>query len=219
MLFRRTRKNKIFCIGQNKTGTTSLQYALSRLGYKFADQFKGEMLIYDWGQRNFQNIINLCKDAEAFQDIPFCLDFTYIVMDHVFKGSKFILTVRDSPEQWYNSLVAFHAKITGAQGIPTAADVDNYMHDDKNYRNLLRRCNELVYGVDENSLYDRDIYMRQYIRHNDNVLNYFRGRSSALLVLNLAQEDSYEKLCSFLGHKYDGGTMPHLNKTDEILGS
>lgn len=109
-LFLKT-KEKIFCVGNSKTGTTSLESTLHGFGYKLGNQIKAELLIFDWYKRDFRNIIKLCKTADAFQDAPFSLPFTFIKLDQYFKNAKFILTIRDTPEQWYNSLTKFHSKL------------------------------------------------------------------------------------------------------------
>ncbi len=70
------KKHKIFSIGYNKTGTTALGSALKNLGYKVGDHKKAEMLLGDWAVRNFHPIITYCQTADAFQDVPFSLDFT-----------------------------------------------------------------------------------------------------------------------------------------------
>ena len=66
-------KEKIFCIGFNKTGTTTLLHTLKELGYKMGNQARGELLFFDWYNRNFNPIVKYCKTADAFQDIPFSL--------------------------------------------------------------------------------------------------------------------------------------------------
>src|SRR5690606_4675563 len=104
------RSPKIFCIGRNKTGTTSLKVALRDLGYSIGSQRAAEHLIEDWGQRDFRRLVKLVSTADAFQDIPFSYDYTFQAMDAAFPGSKFILSIRDSPEQWYESLVRFTQK-------------------------------------------------------------------------------------------------------------
>ena len=81
---------KIFGIGNNKTGTTSLSKAMSKLGYKVGNQKIAELLHKDWAQRNFTPIIEYCKTAEFFQDVPFSKPFTFIVLDQAFPNSKFI---------------------------------------------------------------------------------------------------------------------------------
>ncbi len=44
-------------------------------------------------------------------------------LDQKFPGSKFILTIRNSPEQWYESLTRFHAVLFGHDRIPTSDDL------------------------------------------------------------------------------------------------
>jgi hypothetical protein len=103
--------SKIFCIGFNKTGTTSTAKALGELGFKVAPQAPFEKLLYDWAERKFDRLIEICQDYEAFQDIPFSLPYTFQVLDFCFPGSKFILTVRTTSEMWFNSLVRFHSLV------------------------------------------------------------------------------------------------------------
>src|SRR5690606_32403789 len=101
----------MFCIGLNKTGTTTLETGLKAFNYKMGDQKTGELLFKDWYKRDFKKIIALAKTADAFQDAPFSFPFTFIALDQHFPNAKFILTVRDSPEQWYKSLTTFHSKL------------------------------------------------------------------------------------------------------------
>lgn len=201
---------KVFCIGRNKTGTTSLEAALRNLGYRLGNQAAGEMLLFDWARRDFRRIIELCKTADAFQDIPFSLGYTYQAVDAAFPGSKFILTVRDDPEQWFDSVVRFHAKIMRVDGVPTAADLANHHY---RYKGQLWDSARLIYGVDASTLYDKKIYVAHYLRHNQSVLDYFRHRRNELLILNVARADAMEKLCRFLGAEYRGEMMPHLNSS------
>jgi len=111
MVFGKKIGRKLFCVGFNKTGTTSLELALSSLGFHMGNQARGELLFRDWCNRKFERIIQLATTADAFQDIPFSLPYTFQVMDLSFPDAKFILTVRDDPEQWYQSISTFHAKI------------------------------------------------------------------------------------------------------------
>ena len=105
-------KPKIFCIGFNKTGTTSMAKLFDNIGYQVASQRAGEALVKDWLIDESKNIVKYVKNGgEVFQDIPFSLPDTYKVLDKNFPDSKFILTIRDSPEVWYDSLIRFHAKM------------------------------------------------------------------------------------------------------------
>ncbi|WP_300440595.1 sulfotransferase family protein [uncultured Mameliella sp.] len=89
---------RVFCVGFQKTGTTSLQYALSRLGYRVGGVFPVKDL--DRREQMFERAMELLPQFDAFADNPWCL--YYKEFDEAFPGSKFILTTRD-PEKWYNS--------------------------------------------------------------------------------------------------------------------
>jgi tetratricopeptide (TPR) repeat protein len=202
--------HKIFCVGRNKTGTTSLEAALRSLGFRMGLQARGEMLKRDWARRDFSRIVGLCRTADAFQDVPFSQDYTFQALDPHFPGSKFILTVRDSPEQWYESLVRYHTKIVNKGRVPTADDLKEFSY---RYQGYLWESAQLIYGVDEKTLYDREIYISHYLNHNRRVVEYFRDRPDDLLVLNVAEGSAMEKLYAFLGIEYRGQQMPHLNKS------
>lgn len=201
---------KIFCIGRNKTGTTSLEAALRSLGFRMGLQARGEVIRRDWVKRDFRRIVQLCRTADAFQDVPFSLDYTFQAVDIHFPGSKFILTIRDSPEQWYESLVTFHTKIVNKGRVPTAADLQEFTY---RYKGYLWETAQFVYGVDEKTLYDKKIYISHYLNHNRQVMAYFRHKPDDLLVLNVAELNAMERLCVFLGVEYRGQQMPHLNKS------
>ena len=116
-------RQKVFCVGRNKTGTTSLAEVMTRLGYRAGDQPKAELLIEDWARGDYDAIRKHCRRRDFFQDIPFSLPGTFQAMDGAFPKSRFILTVRSNAEEWYESLVRFHTKLIGAGRLPTADDL------------------------------------------------------------------------------------------------
>lgn len=199
---------KVFCIGRNKTGTTSLELALRGIGYRLGNQRAGELLLEDWARRDFRRILELARTADAFQDIPFSLPFTYQALDAAFPGSKFILTVRRDAQEWYDSVVRFHSAIVGKSVPPRAAELQavDYVHPGWMWKN--QQC---IYGITPDTLYDRDIYVRHYVMHNLNVVDYFRFRPNQLLVLDVSGATAMELLCRFLDTEFTGQLMPHLN--------
>ncbi len=201
---------KIFCVGSNKTGTTSVKRALRDFGYTIGDQKEAELLINDWAIRDFRRIVQYCKQADAYQDIPFSLGYTYQILDYAFPDSKFILTVRNNADEWYQSLIRFHSKVLGLDTLPTSDDLKNFVYREKGY---LWRVQKYVFGVDETTLYDKNLYTAYYENHNEQILAYFRFRPNDLLILNLVDEKAMRKLCNFLGIEYKGQVMPHLNQS------
>jgi len=209
------KKQKVFCVGRNKTGTTSLAAALELIGYRVGHQQEGELLIEDWAKRDFRSLIAYCRKSDAFQDIPFSIDFTFQAMDQAFPGSKFILTVRDSAEQWYASVVRFQKmrlrERTGDNRLPTARDLQE---DPYIYPGYLWRIRQLVDRASEHEeLYDKSALIRKYNEHSRRIRDYFQHRPDDLLVLNVAESSAMKSLCHFLGRPFQGQFMPQLNES------
>jgi hypothetical protein len=210
--FRRLKpgRDKVVCIGANKTGTTSMEALLSQLGYRVAPFAEGELLLHDWARRDFRALIRLCRRYDAFQDIPFSYPDTYRALDEAFPSARFILTVRDSPEQWLASMKRFHTRIVGKGRLPTADDLRAHTY---RYKGYLWDAQRLRYGIDDAQLYDETIYKNAYLSHTADAKAYFAGRPEKLLVVNLADSDALDRILSFLGVEGRGLEMPHLNRS------
>src|SRR5690606_22491312 len=195
-LRKHSKKPKVFCVGQGKTGTTSVEKALKHLGYKMGNQVKGERLLEAYVKRDFKAIVNFCKTAEAFQDAPFGFHYTFIALDQAFPQAKFILTHRDSDDQWYQSLCTFHKKLFGeGKRIPTWDDLNRATY---RYKGYVAEVRKKVYGIEESEDPYHETKLKAYYNaHNAMILNYFKHKDN-LLVLNVAEADAYKKMCTFL---------------------
>lgn len=203
-----TGSDKVFCIGLNKTGTTSLEKALRDLGYRVGSQAKGEMLLAAYLRGEFTPIIEFCKTADAFQDIPFSLPFTYVPLDSAFSNAKFILSVRDTPEEWYHSLVRFMTQFF--DGVrPTAAMLKEC---DYRYRGFMWDSMYGVLPLPAEDPFHKSTTIDFYNAHNDNARCYFRERSN-FLELNLSDPSSYARMCAFLGREPRADAFPWLNRS------
>lgn len=89
--------NKVFCIGFQRTGTTSMIEALRILGYFGIHDAPWLLDDVIAGRTRF----DLVDEYDAFGDNPFPLIFDRLDRSH--PGSKFILTVRDV-ERWLESV-------------------------------------------------------------------------------------------------------------------
>lgn len=204
-------KTKFFCIGCNKTGTTSLARAFKDHGFVVGRQRSAEWLCaWHYRRSEFGRLIEYCRTAQVFQDIPFSLSGTYRVMDEAFPGSKFILTVRDSADQWYESVVRFQSKKFGKDGrVPTAKDLReaSYLYPGWPYER------HKMYGVADEDLFNRAKLIAYYERHTAEVIEYFRARPEDLLVLNLAEPGAFDAFVRFAGVDPRYEDFPWLNRT------
>lgn len=205
------RKHKFFCIGLNKTGTTSVEKALKDFGFIVDDQNEAHRLMYNYEKRDFKSIINYCKRSEAFQDSPFSMKYTFLFLHQAYPNAKFILTVRDSPEEWYYSLVNFHTKLFGINGAaPTKADLKKAQRP---YGRTVYSNFKMRFNTPDNDLYNKYILIKYYKDHYDDVVDYFRLSINKLLVLNLKEKGAYQKLCQFVDKSPLYEKFPWENKT------
>lgn len=203
-------REKIFCIGANKTGTTSVEQAFLDLNFKLGNQHKAQDLIEHYKRRDFKQIAKFCKSATVFQDAPFSWHYTGVMMHQFYPDAKFILTVRDSPEQWYHSLVNFHKKLLGiSEGLPTIEQMKNKKRGDQTtmWSNFNVR-----HDIQDEDPYNKDRLIAYYNDHNRIIKDYFRF-SKNLLVINLSDSNSYARFCDFVNVKPLYDQFPWKNKT------
>jgi hypothetical protein len=204
---------KIFCIGFGKTGTTSLGNLLSLFGFRVGNQAVAEVLSRDWLiHKDADRIIRYCYTADAFQDAPFGYPELYKELDVAFPGSKFILTVRNSPEEWFESLVRFHTKLFSSdpERPPTKEDLENANY---RYKGYMLESQVLLYGYPKTLLYDEEVYKSHYIKNNSDKREYFKSRPHDFIEINVAIKDDFCRLCEFLNIETNLTDFPWLNKS------
>jgi hypothetical protein len=180
---------KIFGIGLNKTGTTTLGECGKILGYRCTGCDKG--LLEDVVIRNdFSRIKQTVSRFDLFQDWPWPL--IYRELDQMFPGSKFILTVRENEKIWLESM-----KNHSMRTHPT------------------KHCRKLAYGYNFPHKHEQQ-YMEFYKKHNDRVRAHFKDRDSDFVELCWEKGDGFEKLCSFLECDVPDMCLPHANKGADV---
>lgn len=178
---------KIFCVGFQKTGTTSLTRALRDLGFSIGAAMRRIKMEVPADAADptdqIHAIVREIVDAkDAIQDSP--SPFLYEAFDRWYPGSKFILTVRDS-ESWLKSY-------------------SSYFGDENN---TLRRWMYKVDSFRGNEAH----YQRVYETQNEEIRAYFASRPDDLLVMDLTKGDGWLELVNFLGRDFLP-PFPHANK-------
>lgn len=215
--------NKIFCVGFNKTGTTTLETILKAYGYVLPCQAEQETrLTKQTLTGNYAPLQSFVTGYDAFQDMPFSQGETYAVADALFPNSKFILTERSS-EDWFHSLVGFHKRVFGLGDVSGLCQEDvrtkmnslypDYIHDYKSW--FLTDFDGVEPKVRWDLLYDKDTYIKEYEGRNRRIKKFFLNRPNQFLCVDVTQEDTTEKICDFLNIPADlSFAMPHKNKAE-----
>jgi hypothetical protein len=201
---------KIFCIGFNKTGTTTLSSIMENNNISVAPQRPFECNLESFFYENFSTFTNMIKndyyDYTFFQDVPFSFPNFYRILDEEFKNSKFILTIRDNENEWYESLIRFHKN--GFPNFYNPKKIGGYL-----YQGLVFNILTKVYGSPKTNPYDSDILKFSYLKHIQDVKDYFQNRKDDLLVVNVSDLDLISKLEIFLEINFKNKHVPHLNRT------
>jgi hypothetical protein len=180
------RRNRVFCIGLNKTGTVSLHEALTTLGYTSLhwggpETHRAVMRAVRGGQ---PLLTHLPDEYDAFSDIG-SLSAHFDLADAQYPGSRFILSVRNL-EAWLDS---------------------RRRHVEKN--RVRRRHGQ----YDGNFLeIDIDGWRSEYVDHERRVRQHFADRPRDLLVVDITAGCDWEPLCRFLDHPVPDEPFPWENR-------
>ncbi len=178
-------KVKVFGVGFQKTGTTSLGTILDKLGYHTLSYWEFRHLAdrdtLDWAEVTAL-ALQLAAEADAAKDTPWPL--LYKELDTAFPGSKFIHVTRNT-ETWLKSAVS----------------------DFQDYPNAIHR---LIYGSDGPLGYE-GIWVDRYEGHNAAVAAYFKNRPENYLHICLEDGVTFEKVCNFLDEPLVGTGAPKAN--------
>lgn len=196
---------KVFCVGFPKTGTTSLEVALQRLGYKVCRGASGNnhsnflMALYVHGDT--AEISRLIRHFDAFADLPWGGTDLYLWLSQHYPDARFLHTVRE-PEKWHRSVLNQLEKSSAV----TAASLDT-LHASGGYgaTMIVRR----VWGI-EDFVTQKDKALAFYESLNAAILSHFAGREN-FLSFDLTQTPGWDSLCSFLGRPVPDQPFPHEN--------
>ncbi|SHM29616.1 hypothetical protein SAMN05444398_11324 [Roseovarius pacificus] len=177
---------KVFCLGFQKTGTSSLGLALERLGYSVCGYYPFRDMGSDsnvtWGEVT-ERALALAADHDTAQDTPWPV--LYRELDAAFPESRFILITRNR-DAW----------------------IDSAVKDFAHYPNAIHN---LIYGCPYPLGYEKE-WLARYDRHNAEVKAYFADRPDDFISLDLNRgEVNWQNLCRFLNEPDPGIAWPHSN--------
>jgi hypothetical protein len=182
-------KMKVFGIGLNKTGTTTLGKALEILGFQDHVSCRSD-LVKVWSKGgDLSPVFQVADQSNNFEDWPWPL--VYRELYERYDEARFILTLRDSAETWHRSLCK-HARRKGPS-----------------------ENRKLIYGhYMPHDFKEADISF--YNQHNESVRTFFaKNGPEKLLEVCWENGDGWEALCSFLEVEVPAQPFPRLNQARE----
>jgi hypothetical protein len=188
---------RVFGIGMQRTGTSSLHEAFQLLGFDSGHWKSAEWAGAIWREMNKWGRSRTLELDYALCDNP--IPLLYRRLDEAYPGSKFILTVRDE-DVWLESCRMFWTYDWNPRR--WSWDIDGFSH----------KMHGITYGTID---FNEDIFRERYRRHNAEVLEYFKGRDD-LLCIEVNENASMAPLCEFLGVPVVDAPFPHQNKGPDM---
>lgn len=180
---------KIFGVGYQRTGTTSLAAALNQLGIKTL-QFPKQL----WDDLDH----DIIRQYQGFTDDPVTL--LWRKLDERHPGAKFIHSIR-SDDSWLKSI----------QWLMTTGSI-KFKESFDEYGNTF---NMELFGTTE---FDPDLFLAKYQAYNQDVIAYFADRPDDYLQIDVTKGEGFERLCPFLGLPVPAETaFPRLNVQENIV--
>ena len=180
---------KIFCVGFNKTGTTTIKRCFKILQLGQIAPTRGKDLrpinLQIFNYHNYEPALQLAEQYTCFEDRPWNIWKMYQLLDKRFPNSRFILTIRNS-ENWWKS-------------------VERWISVTKPWM----ACRYREHLGSKNLL--KENMIAAYEQYNQEVLSYFQGKNK-LLVINLEEGLGWEPICKFFEQTIPDVPFPHANK-------
>lgn len=178
-------KQKVFGIGLNKTGTSTLGECMIALGYRHLCCRRDLLIALRNG--DFETIFNEIEKYDSFEDWPYPLMYREIF--ERYPTARFILTTRIDAATWLESLKAHSLRTSVAE-----------------------QCRTLAYGRAYPFGFEAE-HTAFYEKHNADVVSFFRqrGASDRLLPVCWERGHGWTELCEFLGEKRPDKPFPHAN--------
>jgi hypothetical protein len=188
---------RIFGIGMQRTGTTSLHEAFKQLGFDSGHWESAMWAKSVWQEMNKWGRSRTLERHYALCDNP--IPVLYDRLDKAYPGSKFILTVRPE-EEWLESIEKFWTY----EGNPRrwVWDEDGFSH----------RMHSITYGT---PWFDRQTFLDRYRRHTYEVEEYFKGCDNFLRI-DVNDRTTMADLCRFLDRPVIKQLFPHQNRGEQL---
>lgn len=179
---------KFFCIGFQKTGTTTIASALEILGYKVAPELWRpiEAGAYE-PPLTKEVLLTLAHEQvskyEVFADNPWPL--IWAELEQFYPEARFILITRDEND-WYHSLCRM-------------------------FRSFRSPMQDYIYGGSYPED-DKEGYIKRFRKHNADVKSYFATKPQKLLEMSISKGLDWKPICEFVNLPIPDIEFPHKNR-------
>jgi len=213
-------KKKIICVGLNKTGTTSLKKGLEEIGLvgfpeHIGHQFLSPSIINGAIGSTIDSLLN--PEYDFYEDMPFSFPKMYEKFFKFFPNEKYILTVRDSVEEWIKSVKNFYGDALNTEKIQ---NFDNRVPYSMNYANVeIQKVynwgHPMFRAWGLTSIDNIEEKLKNiYLNHIRDFKEFMKKNNGDYMIINVSKKDELKKLSLWLGVETNINNFGHYNKTN-----
>jgi hypothetical protein len=214
-------RDKIICVGLNKTGTSSLTKNLKNLGLvTWADGKPRHNLNFSnftFNNKSIGTTVDLIEktNVDFFQDIPFSCPNISEKIINIFPQCRYILTKRENTNKWVDSVINFWPNLIDNKKfkyIPTKKD--NYFIgiDNMKINTYLFSMIE-TWGLEHYKGDLRERLSQVYENHNSSVKSALISNNCDWIEIDVSKKGELKKLTEWLGIKNEEEDFLWINKT------
>lgn len=214
---------KVICAGFPKTGTKTLNAALTELGYECYDYMENCRFLHDEWMKVFrvggstEDFRRMFENVDAVMDMPSC--FFWEEIHCAFPDAKIIFNQRATEEEWWRSM---HAQLRSNEhpALRLMSLLSPSMWKMNRYGVAAIRA---MFGMEFKTLYltsphyNEMLFKKKYREHNNYLLE--KAPKDQLLMIDF--NAGWGPLCEFLGVPVPDSPFPYKNKgasiTQEML--
>lgn len=211
---------KVIVAGMPKTGTKSMNAALTKLGYRVYDFPENAFLLSDeynkivhkgWSTEDFRQMY---EEVDAVVDLP--AFFFWDEIHKAFPDAKIILTMRNSEDEWFRSL---EKQVQTNDGFLLFRLMEFLSPTGVKAFKFIGTLGQIAFGGQpqpsfrRKTVINKQMAQKFYRQHNAYVLH--SAPKDKLLVYQCSE--GWDPLCEFLGVPVPNEPFPHKNKGGEIV--
>ena len=213
----RVKNQNIVCIGLNKTGTTSFSSSLSKLGYnKFDEAMSFQTCSQDVYHGDYNRMFSVLENERynLYDDMPFSYPRMYERLYERRPDDIYVLTIRDNVDKWVKSVINFYPLLVN-NNLMEMQD-KSYMYYEYCSGEVIKMGNQESvlfnsWGINDTSNLENKL-TSVYLNHNSDAINFFNGKKSNFMVVNVSVENELSRFCNWLGIKSDINNFDWVNK-------
>jgi hypothetical protein len=207
----------VYCIGLNKTGTTSLTKAFQKLGYvSFPENELFQYVQSDLFFNDYGKLYSVIENPQFnfFNDMPFAFPNVYKKIYEKRPNDIFVLTLRKDVDAWVKTCMRWWDCLKSDD----FRFDKSYIHT--HFANGTERylINYLTPMFEYWGLENRENLPQQfadiYIKHRDECIKFFEGKNNFIMV-DIEKKGEYKRLTDWLGVENEELDFPWENKNQK----